>query len=111
LPSPWVYVGDQTGAAPGLLGRPADAAEGVEVVVEGGDAELDRLEVLVGELDAREHALEQGLLAYGGAGAAVGETLSLGVKLAELALVLPGAAVDQKVDVGAVGPLGVAEDA
>jgi hypothetical protein len=33
----------------GALHGAADAAEGVEVVVDGGDAELDGVEVLIGE--------------------------------------------------------------
>ena len=37
----------------------ADAAESVEVVVDGRDAELDRFEVLIGELDVGQHGLQQ----------------------------------------------------
>jgi hypothetical protein len=73
--------------------------------------ELDRVEVLVGELDAGQHAVQQRRLLHRAAGAAVGEALAAAVGLGQLVLVVPAAVLDQAVDVGAVGALGVAEHA
>ena len=98
------------GAAALLFRRAADAAERVEVMIDGGDAELDRLEILVGEFDTRQDRGHQlGLLRHL-AVAAMGEALALGEHLAELVFVFPAAAVDQHVDVGAIGAVGIGED-
>jgi hypothetical protein len=55
VPSPAGLVADVDRACRGRAHRAADAAQGVEVVVDGGDAELDRFEVLVGELHVGQH--------------------------------------------------------
>ena len=44
-------------AAFGATHRAADAAERVEIMIDRGDAELDGIEVLVGEIDRRQHVL------------------------------------------------------
>ena len=80
-------------------------------MVDGGDAELDALEVLVGEVDVRQRRLQQAGVLGRLAVAAVGEALAGLVGVGEFALLAPGAAVDELVDVGAVGALGVGEDA
>jgi hypothetical protein len=88
-----------------------DAAERVEVVIDRGDAELDRLQVLIREVDIGQHAAEQLALAHRLAVGAVGVALARGVGVGELVLVVPCAAVDQVIDVGTVGTFGVAEHA
>jgi hypothetical protein len=80
-------------------------------VIYGGDAELDRVEVLVGEVDAGQNAVQERGLLCRDAGAAIGETLAAGIGFGQFVFVIPGAVLDQVVYVGAIGPLGVAEDA
>ena len=80
-------------------------------MVDGGDAEFDRVEILVGEIDAGQHALQQGRLLGRHARAPIGETLAAGIGLGKFVLVLPAAVFDQVVDVRAVGAFGVAEHA
>ena len=51
-----------TGAdAPPFARRTAliDPAQRVEIVIDGRDAELDRIEILIGELHVRQNAAEQ----------------------------------------------------
>ena len=101
---------DRYGLTTLLFGCTADAAERVEVVVNGCDSEFDALEVLVGQVDAREHrGHELGLLRHL-AMPAVGEALALGEHVAQLILGFPSTAIDQHVDVGAIGAIGVGED-
>ena len=102
---------DRDVAALGAAHRPADATQGVEVVVDGGDAQFHRVQVLVGELDVGEDAGEQLRLAHQLAGPAEGEALAAGVGLRQFVLLVPAAAVHQVVDVGPVGAVGVGEDA
>ena len=107
-------VADVDGHRLAALGAPhgaRDAAERVEVRVDGGDAEFDRIEVLVGELHVGQHALQQRPVLHGAPAATVGKALALRVRLGEFVLVVPAAAVDQVIDVGAVRALGIAEHA
>ena len=80
-------------------------------MVDRGDAEFDRVEVLIGEIDARETLSQQRGLLYRLARATIGEALAAGIGLGEFVLVVPAAVLDQMVDVRAVGALGVAEHA
>jgi hypothetical protein len=79
-------------------------------LVDVGDAELDRLQILVGEFDARERALQQGALLHGTAAAAVGEALPAFEHLGQFVWIGPGAAVHQLVDVGSVSSFRIGED-
>ena len=71
----------------GALDRAADAAERVEIIIDGGDAEFDRFEVLVGEIDVGEHVLQQLRLLHRRARAAVGEALAPRVGLGDFVFV------------------------
>ena len=55
-----------------------------------------------------EHALHQGGARFGAAIAAIGKALAAGVGVGQFALVGPLAAFNQVVDVGAIGPFGIA---
>ena len=68
-------------------------------------------EVLVGEVDVLQRLLQQRRVAGGLAVEAVGEALAVLVGVGEFVFVAPGAAVDELVDVRAVGPFGVGEHA
>mgnify|MGYP000331976203 CR=1 FL=1 len=76
-----------------------------------GDAQFDRLEVLVGDLDLAEHRLHDFRLLHRLAGDTVGERLALREDIGQLVLVPEGGTVDQRVDVRAIGSLGVRKDA
>ena len=78
-------------------------------MIDGGDAELDRIEILIGDIHAREHVREQGILPGEAAAHAVGEALASHIGLGQLVLVVPAAVIDKLIDVGAVGAVGIAE--
>ena len=98
-------------AAASPLDRAGDAAEGIEIVVDGGDTEFDRIEVLISELHIGQHALQQRGLLDRPAAAAIGETLAPRIGFGQLVLFCPAAAFDKIVDVRAVGAFGIAVDA
>ncbi len=52
------------------------AAETVEVMVDAGDAEFDAIQILIGEIDGREHALQQVETGCAIALAAIGEAFA-----------------------------------
>ena len=89
--------------------RTADAAERVEIVIDGGDAELDRIEILIGDIHARENMREQGILPGEAAAHAVGKTFAAHIGLGQFILVVPAAMIDKLIDIGAVGAIGIAE--
>src|SRR3569623_3053247 len=58
--------------APRALHRTADAAERIEIMIDGGDTELDGIDVLVGRIDAGQDMAEQRVAANRAAVRAVG---------------------------------------
>ena len=87
-----------------------DTAQRIEIGVDGGHAQFDRFEVLVGQIDALQDVREHAVLALGAAAHAIGETFAANEGLGKFVLVVPGAAIDELVHVGAIGVLGIAED-
>ncbi len=80
-------------------------------MVDRGDAQLDRVEVLVSDVDAGQEMRQHGFLPRRAAIGAVGERLAAYVGLGQFILVVPARLVDHVVDVGPIGPIGVGEDA
>jgi hypothetical protein len=97
-------------AAAGPADGAADAAQRVEVVVHRGDADFDAVEVLVCHIDRRQHRAEHLVGAGRFAVQAIGEALALDEGVGEFVLVVPGTLADERVDVGVVGAVGIAED-
>ena len=96
-------------AALGLTHRAGDAAQGVEIVIHGGDAQLHRVEVLVGELNIGQGAFQQALVLHRFAADTVGKALALAIGFGEFVLVFPAAVFHQVIHIGAVSPIGVAK--
>ena len=93
------------------LHRAADTAERVEVRVDGRHTDFHRIQVLVGQFHAREHALQQVRLGDRTATRAIRKALAAGISLGQLVFIIPAAAVDQMIHVRAIRTLGIAEHA
>ena len=98
-------------AAAGAPYGAADAAERVEIMIDGGDAEFDGIEILVGDVHVLQHVGQHRFLSRRATVNAIGETLATNERFGQFVLVVPAAAIDQMVDVGAVGAIGIAEHA
>ena len=71
--------------------RAADAAERVEIVSTVVTPSFERVEVLVGELDAGQHMAQHRVVALRRAADAIGEALAAQIGFGEFVLVVPGA--------------------
>ena len=80
-------------------------------MIDGGHAEFDRIEVLVGEIDGGERVLQQRRLLHRLALNAVGKALATRIGLRKFIFVFPAAVLDQMVDVRTIGAVGIAEHA
>ena len=68
-------------------------------MIYGGDAQIDRVEVLIGELGVGQHALEQRALLHHLAVAPEGKALAARVGLRQFVFLVPAAIFDQVIDV------------
>ena len=102
---------DRCGRAARLFNRLAHAAEAIDIMVDVGNAELDRFQILVGQFDPGQFAFEQGALLRRLAAAAIGIALVGLEHIGQLVGITPRALVDHHVDIGAIGTLPVGKDA
>ena len=93
----------------GLQHRTADATQGVEIGVNAGHAQLDRVDVLIGEAHIGHRTLKQRVVAHRLAFATVGKAFAVGEGIAQFVFFFPATAVNQVVDIRAIRAFGIAK--
>ena len=88
----------------------ADAAQCVDILIDGCDAELDAFQVLIGAIYRLQRRCEQPDLAHWRALDAIGIAFLLFIAVGELIRIGPAARIDEQVDVRAIGALGIRID-
>ena len=95
----------------GLQHCAADATQRVKVSVNAGHAQLNRIDVLIGQRHIGQHVLQQIVVAHRLSTAAVGKPFARGEGVAQLIFVVPTTCIDQMVHIGTVGTFGIAKHA
>ena len=94
----------------GAFDRTRNAAQRVEVMIDRGDAQLDRFKVLIGQIDIFQRRLQKPRILMRLAIHAIGKALARLIGIGQLILFAPSTAIDQLVDIGAIGTLGIGKD-